>query len=69
MRRCGAAAPAAVLRVTVIFAVCAMFGCGPQAAPVVAPARRFTYSTPAWISSRNRWTSASSSEYTPAVSP
>ena len=28
--------------------------CTPGQAPVVAPARRLTYRTPAWISSRNR---------------
>ena len=38
-------------------------------APVVAPARRLTYRTPAWMRSRNDCTSAGSSEYTPAVSP
>lgn len=37
MRRCGAAAPAAVLRLAVIGAIGAICGCGPQAAPVVTP--------------------------------
>jgi len=38
-------------------------------APVVAPARRLTYRTPASIVARNRSTCAGSSLYTPAVSP
>jgi HEAT repeat protein len=37
MRRCGAAAPAALLRFSVVCAVCALCGCGPQATPVVTP--------------------------------